>query len=947
MTPFLKQVAHYYYAGGDVSRHCFVFPNRRSMVFFKRYLSLEAAAQGRPLVCPRMLSMSDFIYTLSGLRKTSRTGLLLRLYDCYKALYKKNNGEDPEPLDDFIFWGDVLLNDFNDVDKYLCDPAKIFTNVSDFKRIQNLEEYLSPAQKEALGRFMDHFAGESPKKVKKQFLQVWEILHPLYCEFNSLLASEGLSYEGMAYRKAAGSCDMSGFSDNDLFVFVGLNALSGSEKHILTSLRDSGLATFVWDYSSEMIRDAGNKSSFFMKDNVREFPQDKGFAPDPGGLEKPRVNVLSVPSSFGQAKQIPEILARLHPDLSSTGMDTAIVLPDENLLIPVLNSIPDEIKDINVTMGYPLSGSEFWSYIHSIAEVHTHFRVKDGEKFYQHRQLKTVFSNAVFKSAVRYDSDIRDLIDRITAEARYYVSEKELCSCDFLSVLFKSCISDLTVSDADQIRAIEDFQLELIRKTAVAIADDPEMGIELDFAMDYYNAINRLRAERLAIRPQTYFRVFERISNMAGDSQPFKGEPLKGLQIMGPLEIRALDFENIIVLSANEGFFPRKSVSSSFIPPELRKGFGLPTYEYQDAVWAYYFYRMIQRARNVWMICDSRTEVSCSGEESRYIKQLEMIYGLKTERFVCVPQILPPFVLEDIEKTEEHVKTIRSSHLSASSLKKYIVCPAQFFYSVVEKLKPEEEVTGNLDAGMLGTVFHETMQELYSGKKYVSSEYIRSILSDGNRIGDIVSEKIRSQLRSFEISGKNIIYKDLVCQYVGKVLERDLEHMKDCGTDRFELLGLEMKRDFTIDGFLFRGIIDRLDSFAPGKVRVVDYKTGSVLETDRFIDDDNAAAIVKDLFGSDNDKRPLIALQMYLYDIIAHGLEECRDKEILNSIYSTVGLFTDPVTDVSESATFNSLLRERLSALLSEIADVSVPFRHSGNSEGACKYCDFKTICGR
>ena len=932
-----------------MERTCFVFPNRRSIAFFRKYLAAEVAASGKPCVAPKMLTINDFFYRAAGAVPTDRLQLLLELYSCYRELNEK-----AEPLDDFIFWGGVVLSDFNDVDKYLCDADRLFANVADFRALLASPDYLSETQVAAVTRFVDHF--NSGGRYKESFLRLWEILKPLYRNFNARLRQKGMSYEGQVYRNLADRLDTESAADvfagafpgTEKFVFVALNALNGCEKKVLRRLRDAGLAAFCWDYSSEMIKDPHNKSSLFLSQNVLEFPQ--AFDPDPEGLGLPEVNVLSVPSSVGQAKQLPGILSRLAPEgLGELGEESAVVLPDEGLLIPVLNSIPEEIKDINVTMGYPLGGSELWSLMNAVAALQMHLRLKDGVWYFYNRQVRAVFANSIFKTVT--DEAEKEAVAGILESGEFYVPESSFAGKGLLSVIFTPVLKSPSEADAVQCSALASYLRSVV--TAVAGRLTPEegsnMAVEKDFAKEYYQLLTRLGSYSLELKPSSWMRLLGQL--LSGMAVPFLGEPLKGLQIMGPLETRALDFKNLVVLGCNEGLFPRRSVASSFIPAELRKGFELPTYEYQDAVWAYYFYRMIQRAEKVWLLYDSRTEISRSGEESRYIKQLEMHFGIPVRRFVQSSLIRTAPAEGDIPKTEEDLAVLKGKYLSASSLQDYLSCPARFYYHSVKGLRDKEELSENLDAGMIGNVFHETMQEIYgvSGGR-ITAEYVSAIMKDKGRIREIVRRKILGQLRTFEVVGRNLLFEDMVCRYAAKVLQRDLDYMKACGTDGFDVLGLEQRVFDEIGGFRFKGYIDRLDSFVPGEVRVVDYKTGKVTDEDFLIDDGNAADVVEKVFGPDDSKRPKIALQLYLYDtFVRHDRQTAplvKGRSLVNSVYQTSRLFVREVENVALSPVFTSLMEERLGELLAEIADPAVPFRRCPDAKN-CEWCDFKMLCGR
>lgn len=969
MIQFLRQVAEHYHKKGGMENLCFIFPNRRSMAFFTKYLSDAVRGSAAPVIAPQMYTINDFFYRVSGVNSVDRVCQLLDLYKSYTEVFELHRTRPevkPEALDEFIFWGDVILGDFNDVDKYLVNPKQLFANVADFKQLQDTFSYLTPTQRQAIEGFVSHFKEFTETDVKGRFLMLWNLLYDLYCNFNSRLLEKGLAYEGMVYRSLAERLketpvsDVLGesFVDDARFVFVGLNALNECEKTLLRKLRDAGRAEFCWDYSGEMISDPQNRSSVFMSENVIEFPQAAQW--DREGLALPQINVVSVPSSVGQAKRLPDILCSLDPE------DTAVVLPDENLLVPVLNSIPEEVRDINVTMGLPMKGSLLYAFMSEVSSIQLHTVHRNGRWYFYHKQVWDLFSNDIFRKAA--DSETASVSARVKSEAKYYIPQEDLSGTPLMNTLFQVVIKDQTLASREQVREIAQYQKKVISAMAPAIADDASLALELEYAKEYYRCINVLdEIEELAVQPMTYVRLLDQL--LSGVSVPFRGEPLKGLQIMGPLETRALDFRNLIILSANEGVFPRRSVSSSFIPPELRKGFGLPTYEYQDAVWAYYFYRMISRAENVWMLVDSRTEGLKSGEESRYIKQLEYHFDLPLRRYVVKYDKMRTSVVGDIPKTEADVEAIRGMALSATGIQNYLECPARFYYGSVKGLETETEVTDSVDYGVFGTVFHETMRSLYTSEEAmaedfffdgkgenlrnlktvlsrVTKEYIRSWLAKK----DVIKRKIKSlivrELNLVEVAGRNLVVTDVILKYVLKTLNRDLEMMTAEGVDGFDIVGSEVRVGGVFYGQRFKGFIDRLDSFHPGQLRVVDYKTGKVLEDDQNIGDANAEAIAEKIFAQDAKERPKIALQFYIYDLLLSDKPEFADKEVCNCVYSTSALFKEIPRSYRKNGIFFRAMSERLEKLLQEMYDLNVPFRRTTN-EKACEYCDFKMICGR
>ncbi len=982
-TPFLRQVVRRYFADGRIEDCCFIFPNRRSMVFFRKWLAEEVRlAADRPLIMPRMFTQNDFFCEVGGMRVADRITLLLELYDCYRELNSM-----AEPLDDFIFWGDVLLGDFNDVDKYLVDPHRLFANVSDLKAIRDSFSYLTEKQREAMEKFIAHFdriaeepapivahgqdSGSGKRDVKRDFLQIWNILEPLYDSFNSRLREKGLAYEGMIYRAVAERTRTESVADVlseafgggpgpeglPTFVFVGLNALNECEKLLMRKMRDASLAEFCWDYSGRMITDPQNKSSFFMAENVREFPQ--AFEWEEVGDHVPNVKIVRVPSWVGQTKVVEDIVKNRE--------DCAVVMPDEELLMPLLNSIPPEVDAVNVTMGRSLRTSVFYALVCAAADLQLHARRRGEEWSFYHKAVREVFTNGVFVKAA--GPECRERMRRIVDEGKIYVPEEDFRGegLSLLETTFRTVVKKPAEADAGQIRELAQYLMDVV--TAAVDGNRAACGTDdltLGFAKTLYCEISRLADKNLCVLPKTWTRLLKRVCEQV--SVPLRGEPLLGLQIMGPLEMRALDFSNLVILSANEGVFPRRSVSSSFIPPELRRSFDLPTYEYQDAVWAYYFYRMIARAENVWMIYDTSSTGMKSGEASRYIKQLKMHFHVRMTEESSTAPFGANVVSETIVKTDEDVEKIKDICFSASTLKNYLDCPAMFYYGKVLGLKTEDEISESLDSRTVGNVYHALMQSLYTGSKAMSpdfrfeehkeelrereksgwvitADYLRSWKERKADIKKKVSRLVCDELHVPEVSGRDLVTADVIVRYALQTIGRDLELLESCRKDKFLVLGLEMGVSTTFEGFKLYGKIDRLDSVEPGRIRVCDYKTGKVKEKDVKINDDNAHDIAWTVFDSqDNDKRPLIALQVFIYDLLLK--ETGRGEKIGNVIYQTSGLFSDPVTEYPLSDLFYDDMRNGLKRLLADIADVNVPFRRTENAK-TCEWCKFKIICGK
>ena len=953
MVPFLKQVASHYLAT-DIQHTCFIFPNRRSSVFFRKYLGdlvrETADGEGRPLFAPSSLTINDFFYRVHGGTATERIRLLVELHGAYRAVYPK-----AEPLDDFLFWGEVILSDFDDVDKYLVDADDLFTNVSDFKELQDDYSHLSETQRDAIDRFVSHFrdrAGRLTVKpdldgdsVKGRFLQIWNLLRPLYREFRSRLQSKGMAYDGMVYRELAEKLRegasvtdvLSGeFPRTEKFVFVGLYALSESERRVLSRMRDAGVAEFCWDFSEGAVLDPRNRSSRFMRDNVRDFPPV--FRPDPQSQRWPEVRVMSVPSTAGQAKLAPRILS----ECKGEPVETAFVLPDENLLMPLLNAIPSEYDSINVTMGCRLTGGAVYSLMASVSAMQMRLRERDGKWLFYHREVRSVFSNSLFRAAL--DENEQAVLAKVKEDAKYYIPQEDLKGGPLLELVFRPAVRQPKEGSAEQNHAVAGLFREIVSYVGWKVREMEPMMLELDFAKRYLQCLNLLDDMDLDVLPGTWLHLLDEL--LSGEAVPFRGEPLEGLQVMGPLETRALDFRNLVILSCNEGSFPRRSSRASFVPPELRKGFGLPTYDFQDSVWAYYFYRLLQRAENVWLLYDSRTEGLKTGEESRFIKQLEYHYQVPLRRYVATARMKLTPAADEIPKTQADIDRIRGGLLSATELQNYLYCPAKFYYHFVQRLTVEDEVAESMDAGSLGRVFHKVMQDLYRPLPTVTVADLDRMLGDRGALKSLVRRSILDEMNALEVSGRDLVLEEVIVEYVLRTLKHDRDLLVDSGSAGFEILRQEKRMECLFEGFRFKGFADRIDRYLGDEVRIVDYKTGKVEQADIDITDENAAGVVESLFGPSNEGRPKIALQLFLYGLLVDADPELKDHPVVNSVYSVSRMFTAPLEDRPRSAEFTRLVRERLKDLLSEMTDPNVPFRRTEET-ATCAYCDFKNICGR
>ena len=448
MKPFLYQVASLFYSeyGAEVSRLAFVFPNRRTGLFFQKYLS---EVSEKPLFSPTILTINDLFVQLSGKQAADRISMLFKLYD----IYLRHSGSS-ETFDEFLYWGEMLLNDFDDIDKYMADARMLFTNVTDLREIENDFSFLSPEQIAAIRTFWSSFYPKGDTPNQEQFLAVWQILYALYTDLREALATEGKGYEGMIFREVVEQMEKDECCDLPYtkVVFVGLNALSVAEERFLSGLQKRGIADFYWDYASPKVTDPDNKASYFVERNLRQFPsqliENGQLTIDNEDDDKKKIEVIGIPSGIGQAKQVCSILNELckEDEMSAEeALRTAVILPDEHLLIPVLNAIPEQIKRINVTMGYPLAGTPVASLMEYILALQKNIRYVDRRPVFYFRDVLPILNHRYISTTS--PEVVSNLVKDISENNKIYISYDDLNKTPLLSILFTPVTAVETFSD--------------------------------------------------------------------------------------------------------------------------------------------------------------------------------------------------------------------------------------------------------------------------------------------------------------------------------------------------------------------------------------------------------------------------------------------------------------------------------------------------------------------
>ncbi|MCI9607534.1 MAG: hypothetical protein HFJ94_05105 [Muribaculaceae bacterium] len=969
MEPFLKQVAKVYVdnEAENLSQYCFVFPNKRSANFFKHYLE----GFGKEYAGTSVKTITSFVSGLSHTNVASRLEQLFILYNEYRKL----TGEAVE-FDQFMFWGDMILADFSDVDRYLVDPDSLFTNVKRFKEIGS--NYLTQEQIDIIRRywgedpgtreverFWKHIGDETTTPGTK-FTKLWEVLSPLYHAFNGELAKEGKASGGMMYRKALEALRkyvVKGTLLSKRFIFVGFNVLTLVETEIFTLLRDHGAADFYWDYNSPAFANGFNRAGRFIERNIKDFPSIYEL-PEESITTLPDIEIIGVPSGIAQTKVAGALLrgmvenkAIVNPD---NAIDTALVLPDESLFVPMKRSIPDNLfKKVNVTMGLPMKLTSIASLMRLIVNLQLRVRHSAGGSTFFYKDVNALLS----------DPSIRNL-DPGSADAitdAIYKNNLFRVSPELFNDANEQLRSVFTILKADGSNEdVFDYITSVIEALPYSISD--KNSHESDYLQSYSKAVDEVRqlTGRFSIRltPSVFFRLVER--TISSKTINYKGEPLSGLQIMGVLETRALDFNNIIMLSMNERIFPRKHFSGSFIPDTIRRGFGIATTDFQESIFAYYFYRLISRAKNVKLLYDARTIGMKTGEKSRYLTQLIYLFGksgkIKQSLRVFEPRTFDTEAIS-VVKNSRIIKLLSRykpeaespKYLSASAINNYVACPLKFYLEYVEGFNGNEEMKDYIDSGVYGTIVHDSCEALYKelikshGSNTITKEMLDSLLAPAvtrlERTITAVTNREYNRLPddrlNTPLTGEALIMGNVIKESVKKILEVDKGYTPFVfdGAEESMIVTLDINDSLKVN---FKQKIDRID-IVDGTKRIVDYKTGD--ENTRLSD----LSVCFDHTAKDHRKAVAQTL-LYCY---VYNLHKKKDIGLKPCIYNLRKITTKgPLDIVVGKETINDHRKVMdtfvplLNHCIEEIFDPETPFFQTEDVD-RCKFCGFTGVCGR
>lgn len=976
-TYFLSRIVDYYAAespGHPLHENViYVVPNKRAGAFLKSYVQNSMKGVGR---MPRFMTMRSLINIIAVRPELGVNELRFVLFDAYrKVMERRGTPEMTRDFDSFIFWGDIILSDFDEIDKYLVSASALFKNLHDLKEIQ--ADYLTEDQKEIVrrvwgesrltqeaDRFWLHVGKDDNAPLSRKFVYLWEVMYELFEQFHTELDMMNAASPGYQFRLALESLDPvidRARRHGLVYAFVGFNDLSTSEMLLLKRLQKEGIATFFWDMAPAE-RFGKQIPALSKLDKLsKEFPQPEDFEINLSA-NAPQIDVVSVPSNIAQAKTAGDILRSLNYlgkiDWSNA-INTAIVIPDQNILMPLMFSLPEELDNINVSMGMSFRTTSFATLLHSIVLMQQRARKIRGKWHFYFEDLAAVLNHPHIRLIA--GEDAQKILDYISGNKMYNIDPDELINeCDNFTELLRVIRGKGTAEDATT------YLLDIFGWLLDGLEKD---GTELSkFEADIITRLSRevvaittgAEIHRIEMGDRTFLYLFQRLLEKTNILT--EGTPLCGLQLLGVLETRALDFENVIILSMNEGVFPRKQYTKTMIPAALRATYGLPAPDALEQTYAYCFFRLLSRAHNVSLLFDARSDKTGRSEVSRYVTQMRYLVPDVNMKFSSV-NILGNAENERVLVVEkkglvaellDRYRTGGDRFLSATALKDYMSCPMKFYLQRVRSLKEADEVVDYMNAAEMGTLVHETIQYMFESlsDRRVTAEVLGRLIDDEATIEHAVEVCLRSLKRYSKYKSirelptearimaqelKVIVRLDLIaelntyCSDGNSFVYRDKELKIKQG-------GWNITPDLSVNWWMS---IDRVDYTSAGQ-RFIDFKTGSdELQADNF----------DALFKGDYKKAGIFQVLTYC-QAYKDMVEDIRIQPVIHSIrgmaqYELIDPLVIGNSDITEyTPEIEAQFRPRLEELLSEIFDYSVPFVQTEDLSH-CQFCACKDICGR
>ncbi len=947
MDTFLKHVVRYVYEqlGEGISDVTFVFPGKRVSLFFLRYLSEIA---GKPIWSPSCFTIQELMQYISGKQSSDTLQLIFELYGIYQKETKTN-----ESFDEFYYWGEMLLADFDDIDKYMVNANDMFQNLATLKQYENLYNYLSEEQIDSIRQFWSSFTDMSSFEMQGKFISVWSVLYPVYNNYKEHLNKNQMAYDGMIFRDVVEKLknNQAVSLPSEKIVFVGFNALNVCEKKLFEYLRKHDRAWFFWDYDPAFLQDPVHQAGFFLRENLLQFPSPDSWKQHEHGSKEKPVKIYGVGSDIAQVKQASLAIRELARN-SKIDEQTAWILADETMLPHVLDALPQEINDVNITMGFPMHLSQTYGFVNALFDLHHYQKRRGDDACFYFRQVADILQHPFIIKGHR--SKVESFVSKMNKENQVYITRKDIPEVNLLHIIF------------DVSENVFDWLREIIQSVIQNVGQQPEKTdsemLELDFLFSLFTVFNQIEEQLIKKNIEVNLKTLRRIVSkiIRNFKLPFSGEPLSGLQIMGLLETRAIDFKNIVILSFNEGIYPKTSATPSYIPYNLRKGFGLPTLEHQDSIFAYYFYRLLQRAEHVEIFYNTKADGLKTGERSRFLHQMiyQGMYPVED-----IPVTIPmsnypkqPIEIEQSKDTMEKLKKYvpgNNKILSPSALNVFLDCSLKFYFRYIAEIPEPEEISEEIDAAVFGNILHDSMEAIY--KKHtlsiVDKETIIRYLSDDRLISEIVESAFKENYSRnsylFNNSGNNAIVKNVIQSYVKQMLKIDstLVPFEIAELEEEHRIKMTVSAHPEVKEIMVGGKIDRVDKIED-TFRIIDYKTGKA---------DHGFGELNQLFEKEKLNRNRAVFQTFLYSYV---LSVEFDEKIQPGLYPVRNIYNEDfdsriflkqksgklfVEDFAE-------IKQEYGRMLQEIIDDLFSTHHiykQTSEHQFCQYCPYSTICRR
>ena len=956
MKTFLQAVAQDMYRrfGDDLSRTAVIFPGKRAGLWMDRYL-YECA--GHPLWSPSYVTIDDLFNSLSDLNKETSIRTVCLLHKIFCRLTGST-----EPLDDFYYWGELMLADFDDIDKNRVEAERLFVNLANIKDIEGQFDFLTPEQRELLSRFFSGLHSEAQQtELKKRFIELWQVMGKIYEELRTALSTRGVAYEGMLYRDGIEHFDASRLT-YDHYVVVGFNVLNRVEQELFDRLKESGKALFYWDYDHYYYDNKHHEAGTFVRENIVRY----GNALEDGALydnlrHLPEITYISASTDNAQARYLNTWVSN---NLTEREEETAVVLCNEDIVQPALHALPsNKVKNVNITMGFKLVQTAPYTLMNAYLNLHT----KGFDETQGMHMLGEVVTLLSHPYMLQLFPEAAALRNKLLQSKRIYINTADHAYED---ARLRALLTHPTKNQ--ELLATLAMLIGSAGRLFAATGDRESHMVQLaeEALFQIHRTVENFKAlieeGTLCINPKTLVRLMQRM--MSQVSIPFHGEPAIGLQVMGVLETRNLDFRHLILLSANEGKLPKASHESSFIPSNLREAFGMNTIQRQNAVYAYYFYRAIQRAERVTIVYNNGTDGMNKQEPSRYIMQLQVEFPGKLSAYELhspsqaagSTAIIVEQTADTRRKLQEHFRYEPNKkpvfRLSPSTLNDYLDCHLRFYLKHVEGLNPPEEVNTDVDVAALGTIFHKSAELAYDklterGNTIVKED-IETLLKERHHVEGFVDEAFRTEFFHSEpnvplkYNGTQLIVRHVICSYLRQLLTIDKRRTP------FKYIESEKKirKVYPINSHgtqldvLLGGTIDRIDSKQneSGRevTRILDYKTGGSQKKIKTIDE---------LFLRDKPRDGYV-FQAFYYSYLMSREYDCIAPSLLFMRNTSDEAFEPHILidqhAVEDFSIYHDQFKQLLHETIEEIFNSDVPYTATTNAD-ACKYCKFTALCGK